>query len=96
MNLHFDWDTKKAASNLRKHRVSFVEAAEVFRDPLALTLVDDHHSEGEDRWITLGQVKGRRLVVVVHTWVEQDTDIVHVRIISAREATAHEAKQYEG
>lgn len=96
MQLHFDWDPNKAASNLRKHKVSFAEAAEVFRDPLAPTLFDDDHSEGEKRWVTLGQAKGRRLVVVVHTWQEQDTDIVHVRIISAREATTHEAKQYEG
>lgn len=96
MNLHVEWDPQKAASNLRKHRVSFAEATEVFRDPLALTLFDDDHSEGEERWVTLGQVKNRRLVVVVHTWQEKDSDIIHMRIISAREATAHEAKQYEG
>ena len=61
-----------------------------------LTLFDEANSFDEDRWITLGQVKVRRLVVVVHTWQEQDTDAIHVRIISAREATAHEVKQYEG
>lgn len=96
MQLHFDWDPAKAASNLRKHKVSFAEAAEVFRDPLAISLLDQAHAEVEERWITLGQVKGRRLVVVIHTWQEQGGDIIHVRIISAREATAHEARQYEG
>lgn len=96
MHIHFEWDSKKAVSNLLKHKVSFSEAAEVFNDPLALTLFDDEHGKGEERWITLGQVKGRRLIVVVHTWQELGSDIIHVRIISAREATAHEAKQYEG
>lgn len=96
MQLHFDWDPKKAASNLRKHKVSFAEAAEVFRDPLALTVLDEDHGEQEERWVTLGQAKGRRLVVVVHTWREEGSDHIHVRIISAREATAHEVQQYEG
>ena len=67
MQLHFDWDPKKAASNLRKHKVSFVEASGVFCDPLALTVFDEDHGMHEERWITLGQVNGRRLVVVIHT-----------------------------
>lgn len=98
MQMHFEWDPKKAASNLRKHKVSFAEAAEVFRDPLAITVPDDEHAEQEERWITLGQGNNRRLVVVVHTWRddEDSSDIVHVRIVSAREATAHELQQYEG
>ncbi|MDP2228400.1 MAG: BrnT family toxin [Moraxellaceae bacterium] len=96
MQLHFEWDPGKASSNLRKHGVSFQEAAQVFRDPLALTIFDDAHSEREERWVTVGMVGGRKLVVVVHTWRETGEDHVHVRIISAREATAHETEQYEG
>ncbi|MCK9991938.1 MAG: uncharacterized protein Dbin4_00458 [Alphaproteobacteria bacterium] len=96
MHLHFEWDTKKAASNLRKHKVSFTEAVEVFRDPLALTIFDEDHSEGEDRWVTLGQIRGRRLVVVINTWHEENSNFIRIRIISARLATAHELKQYEG
>lgn len=96
MQLRFEWDPNKAATNLRKHGVSFSEAAEVFKDPLALTLFDKVNSAHEDRWITLGQVGVRRLVVVVHTWQEQDADAIYVRIISAREATTYEAKQYKG
>ena len=65
-------------------------------DPLALTVFDDDHSEHEERWVTLGQVKGQKLVVVVHTWREESDDSIHVRIISARHATAHEAQQYRG
>ena len=95
MDLHFDWDRKKAASNLRKHRVSFVEACEVFRDPLAIKLFDDDHSEDEERWVTIGQVRGQRLVVTVHTWKEDD-DNIYVRIISARHATKNEIRTYEG
>jgi len=95
MDVHFEWDPAKATSNIRKHGVSFAEAAEVFNDPLAPTLCDEAHNEQEDRWITLGQVRGRRLVVVIHTWQESET-LIRVRIISAREATAHETKQYQG
>lgn len=96
MHLHFEWDASKAASNLRKHKVSFAQAAEVFRDPLALTIFDEDHSESEERWITLGQSAGRRLVVVIHTWREEGGNNFYVRIISARQANAHEIKQYEG
>lgn len=95
MDIHFEWDPKIAASNLRKHGVSFIEATEVFYDPLAIKLFDDEHTEQEERWVTIGQVRGQRLVVAVHTWQENDENI-YVRIISARKATAHETKNYEG
>jgi len=95
MELHFEWDRQKAASNLRKHGVSFLEACEVFQDPLAIRLPDEDHSEQEERWVTLGQVRNLRLVVTVHTWKEDD-DNIYVRIISARKATAQESRNYEG
>lgn len=75
MHLHFEWDANKAASNLRKHGVSFEEAAEVFRDPLALTLFDENHGQDEERWITLGRAGNRKLVVVVRTWREMAATI---------------------
>lgn len=96
MDIQVEWDETKARSNWRKHGVSFTHAAQVFSDPLALTLLDKNHGDQEERWITLGQVQGRRLVVVIHTWMEVLNDKVMVRIISAREATAHECRQYEG
>ncbi len=96
MHLHFEWDPQKAAENLRKHKVSFAEATEVFRDPLALTVFDEDNSATEERWVTLGQVQNRRLVVLIHTWREQNAETIHVRLISAREATTHEARQYQG
>lgn len=95
MDIHFEWDRNKAESNLRKHGISFIEAAEVFSDPLAIKLHDVDHSEQEDRWVTIGQVRSMRIVVTVHTWQEDDENI-YVRIISARKATVHEIKNYEG
>ncbi len=50
----FEWDTKKARTNLRKHGVSFRHATSVLRDPLALTIFDDGHGETEERWVSIG------------------------------------------
>ena len=82
----FDWDPKKARSNLEKHGVSFRLAASVFRDPLALTIFDDDHSEREERWVTLGRAESEQTLLVVHTlrWIEPTG--IKVRIISARKA----------
>lgn len=67
MFFDFDWDANKARSNLKKHGVPFRLATTVFRDPLALTIYDDEHSENEERWVTLGQAENGQLLVVVHT-----------------------------
>jgi uncharacterized DUF497 family protein len=90
MGLEFEWDPSKAASNARKHRVSFKEACTAFADPRSLTIPDPEHSKMEDRFVLLGVSTSGRLLVVVYT---ERGD--RVRIISAREATAHEHKQYE-
>ncbi|MDQ6986942.1 MAG: BrnT family toxin [Mariprofundaceae bacterium] len=68
MNYNFEWDPLKAASNLKKHGVSFEEAAEVFVDPLQLNILDEAN-EGEERWITLGNTKAHKLRLVVHTYM---------------------------
>ncbi len=90
----FDWDTGKARTNLAKHGVSFRLATSVFRDPLALTLYDDEHSEQEERWVTLGQAENGQTLVVIHTarWLKP-TEIA-VRIISARKADPAEYRDY--
>jgi uncharacterized protein len=88
--LEFDWDPKKAASNLRKHRISFREAAMVFRDGFAFTYDDPKHSHGEQRYVTMGLSDQGRVIVVAHT-----TRGERVRIISARKATPRERKAYE-
>lgn len=96
MKLRFAWDPAKAASNLRKHRVSFPVAIRVFADPFALTDVDRIES-GEHRWQTLGIAEGS-LLLVVHTIHDDDEDgeaFEIVRIISARKADKKERRRYE-
>ena len=66
----FAWDREKAVANRRKHGVTFVQAATVFRDPLALSLYDKEHSETEERWLTLGENESGVLLVVSHTFEE--------------------------
>lgn len=90
MSLRFEWDENKAGSNSAKHGVSFEEAATVFGDPLSLTVRDPKHSREEQRFITMGESIGHRLLVVVHADREDA-----IRIISAREATGKERRQYE-
>ena len=90
MGLQFEWDPNKAASNLRRHKVSFEEAATVFQDRLSVTVADPDHSAEEDRWIIVGLSHRFRLLIVSHT--ERGN---HIRIISARELTPRERKEYE-
>jgi uncharacterized protein len=86
----FEWDAVKAARNLRKHGVSFLEAATVFGDPLAVTYNDPDHSEVEQRFLTLGRSADGRLLVVSHADGDEN-----VRVISARKATPRERQHYE-
>jgi len=89
--LRFEWDGKKAVSNLGKHRVSFDEASTVFRDPLARIFDDESHSAEEPREIIIGHSILDRLVVVSFT--EKPGGVV--RLISARLATKNEREDYE-
>jgi len=95
LQYNFEWDPKKAALNLRKHKISFEDAAEVFLDPSAISIYDEEHSGLEDRWITLGKSSENVTLVVVHTFLEQGRNRFHIRMISARKATKKERKQYE-
>lgn len=88
--VEFEWDPKKEAKNLRKHKVSFSEAATVFGDTLSTAVSDPDHSLEEDRYITIGMSDRHRLLIVAHTeWGER------IRIISARELTRAEREAYE-
>ncbi|MGD9841888.1 MAG: BrnT family toxin [Steroidobacteraceae bacterium] len=91
----FEWDDAKAASNMQKHGVDFVEAMSVFTDPLSMTIYDDEHSEDEDRWVSLGRSINSQLLVVIHTFVTTGAPSALIRIISARLATRREREQYE-
>ena len=88
--LQFAWDPDKAAANLRKHGVSFQEASTVFRNPLAKVLPDTAHSGQEPRSLILGHSAGGRLLLVVFTETDEQ-----VRLISARDASVRERREYE-
>lgn len=88
--MEFVWDRKKAASNLRIHRISFQEAATIFGDPLAVTYNDPDHSDGESRFVTIGLSARGNLLIVAHT---DRADAI--RLISARKVTRGETKLYE-
>lgn len=90
MTQRFEWDESKAALNLRKHGVSFEEAASVFNDPLAITFEDPDHSVREERLLTFDHSHAVRLLAVIHA--ERGRAI---RIINARRATRHERGIYE-
>lgn len=89
--MRFEWDARKAASNLKKHRVSFDEAITVFGDPFAVIVDDEDHSEEERREIIIGHSLVNRLVLVCFTEREGS----HLRIFSARPLTRKEQRDYE-
>ncbi|RPH47916.1 MAG: BrnT family toxin [Desulfobacteraceae bacterium] len=88
--MKIEWDSVKAVGNLKKHGVSFGEAATALSDPMAVTGSDPDHSIYEERYVTFGISERRRIVVVSHT--EEDETI---RIISARKASKGERELYE-
>jgi uncharacterized DUF497 family protein len=88
--MEFEWNPDKAVVNLKKHGVSFTEAATVFGDPLSITFPDPDHSNNESRYITIGLSRNGRLLILAHT--DRNN---RIRIISAREATRRERRFYE-
>lgn len=88
--MEFEWDDAKAESNEQKHGVTFSESTSVFADSLSVTGYDPRHSDDEDRFLTMGMSVAGRLLIVSHT---DRGDVI--RIISAREATRREQKDYE-
>jgi uncharacterized DUF497 family protein len=93
MTPRFEWDPGKAASNLRKHGISFETAARVFADPNALFL-QDRIEDGELRWQAIGLVDGALMLLVAHVAREQNNEDI-IRIISARRTDREERRLYE-
>jgi len=87
--MHFQWDHRKARSNLRKHGVSFEEALTALFDPRQIAFYDPDHSDEEDREILLGHSNQGRLLVVVYTLRDES-----IRLISARTANRQEQQDY--
>jgi uncharacterized protein len=88
--MEFEWDQNKAETNLRKHRISFEDAARVFLDANRIETLDGREAYGEDRWKTVGLVEPA-LLAVVYT-IRGSDDVI--RIISARKADSHERAKY--
>jgi uncharacterized protein len=91
MDIRFEWDSAKDRRNQRRHGVSFPEARTVFLDENGILIHDPDHSEKEDRYLLLGMSAKLRLLVVSHTYREEDRV---VRLISAWKATPQEHDQY--
>ena len=87
--MHFEWDEAKAEANLAKHGVTFAEALTCFYDPGQIAFLDPDHSDDEDRELLIGHSAGGRLLIVIYTLRGRVT-----RLISARKATAREARTY--
>jgi len=90
-DVRYEWNSRKASENVRKHGISFDEAKSVFLDENARLIADDEHFDGEDRFILLGLSVHLQFLVVVHCYKESDNVI---RIISARKADRSERHQY--
>ena len=88
--LRFAWHAPKAAANRAKHKVTFEEESSVLGDPLGRIADDPRHSEGEERFVLLGESDRHRLLVVMFT---ERGRAIH--LISARKATRRERTQYE-
>lgn len=96
MRYDFEWDIDKAVGNFEKHKVTFERATGIFRDPNALSIPDEEHSDAEERWVTIGIDQTGSVLVVIHTFVLLAADLCKIRIISARKATQTEIRQLLG
>ena len=87
--MDYQWDTKKALKNKKKHGIDFADSVGVFEDDWALT-IEEQNVDGEQRYVTIGMDFLGRIIVVIYTYIKNS-----IRIISARSATREERKEYE-
>jgi hypothetical protein len=87
--MKFIWDRRKNEANIKKHELDFADAFIVFESPMLVGL-DEREDYGEDRWIGIGLMENR-IVIIVFTEPEEET----IRVISFRKATTDESKRYE-
>lgn len=87
--MKFEWDRQKNEANIAKHKLDFADASRIFRLPLRVSL-DERQDYGENRWIGIGMLDGR-VVVIVFTEPDEQT----IRVISLRKALPYERKRYE-
>jgi len=91
--VQFEWDPAKELANRAKHGIGFAAAAKVFSDPLHFAKLDGYDG-GEERWQAIGMDEGRLLLLVVHCHRDDDGGDI-IRIISARQTTRTERREYE-
>lgn len=91
--MRFDLDPQKNQVNKSKHNISFEEACTIFNDPDILSIVDEEHSQNEDRWISISVSSRLRSIVAIHLFLTNEQPNA-IRIISARKATKREISQY--
>jgi len=91
----FEWDINKDTINIEKHHISFEQAKEIFIDPLHLSIIDKRYNYNEERWITIGLTRDKKLLTVAHLYFFNDKNEEIIRIISARTTTVKERRQYE-
>ncbi len=89
-DIEFEWDTQKNEITVKKHGLSFEEAAEIFANEDTILVYDEEHSDLEDRYNAIGFCKRSQLIVVCHCYRENDI----IRIVSARKADREEVQLY--
>ena len=87
MEQYFEWDEAKNRKNQKKHDVSFETASLVFDDPLRIS-IQDRHTDGEERWQTIGKVKGVLMLLVAHTIFDEDDSVVLLVVAEVRASPA--------
>ncbi len=93
--MHFEWDENKNRENKKRHEISFEEAGEVFDDPFHISIMDKRFDYFEERWITVGSTKSKRIIVIGHLYYLKEDGEEIIKIITARKATKKEKEQYE-
>ena len=91
----FEWDEEKDGANKKKHGVSFKEAQEIFEDPFHLSVLDKRFDYLDERWISIGNTRRERVIVVGHLYRIDESGTEIFRIITARKATEKERERYE-
>ena len=93
--MEFRWNENKNKENIKKHGISFEEAAEVFDDPLHVSIMDQRFDYFDERWITIGSTKNGNVIVLGHLYYLTENGEEVIKIITARKATKKEKKHYE-
>ena len=95
MDTKYEWNEAKNKENIKKHKISFYDAVEVFHDPMQRVRHDDQNLNGESRRNqTIGQIRNGKILIVVHFDFFDHHGVEVIQIISARKANSFERKIY--